>query len=386
MKNRFFLLGLIGLLFLAHNADAQTNYGGKAKASTITYNGAPFFPLGFYYYPKDLQQPDNKELDRLVAAGFNTVHLDIKDSASCLIFLDQCFKKGLKVILQFGIKTGPYHMGDVFFVSKYKNHPALLGWSVADDANNGYYTVDSIKQRHDYVKKEKPTLNTFISVYKNHEQGISLPPQNLLRSSDVICYEMYPIDNWGQLLGAFKKSDELLQVEKELSNLQQYNPGVFNKVLVAIPQLFSWASYSENKQALAPSAVELRNITYTGLINGAKGVLNYSLPAADSVWLQSKSIAKEINTLKDVFLFGERTKLIIAKDSWIIAAIWKYQNLTYLIVSNLHKTESQVINYHLPVAGRLANVFTTKEATIQYVDGYLRGSIPAKDVQVYVIK
>ena len=79
MKNRFSLLGLIGLLFLTHNADAQTNYGGKAKASTIKYNGAPFFPLGFYYYPKDLQQPDNKELDRLVAAGFNTVHLDIKD-------------------------------------------------------------------------------------------------------------------------------------------------------------------------------------------------------------------------------------------------------------------------------------------------------------------
>jgi hypothetical protein len=78
--------------------------------------------------------------------------------------------------------------------------------------------------------------------------------------------------------------------------------------------------------------------------------------------------------------------LIIERDSWITAAIWKYQKASYLIVSNLHKTESQSINYHLPVPGHLANVFNTKESTIQYVDGYLRGSIPAKDVQVYVIK
>jgi hypothetical protein len=398
-ENVCFLVVLIGSI-LCNHVFAQAKTKVKPNELCINFQGKPFFPIGFYYYPDSILDPDNKELDLIAKAGFNTLHIDIKDSSNCLLFFDQCHKKGLKIIAQFGNGFGTYSMGDVSFLSYYKNHPALLGWSIADDANNGKYVLDTISMRQNMIKTQKPNLPTFLSVYQNYEKGISLAPEDLLKTGDVLSFEMYPIDSWGLALGAFKKEEELLETERELTAFQDINFKKFNKILVAIPQTFTWASYSKNKEARLLEADELRNLTYTGIINGAKGVLNYTfgqkeivekeiptfkLTSAPNLWLESAAIAKELAQLKDVYLNGSRTKIDMGKDGWLRLSVWKYNKKTYIIVSNLHKTMSQNLDYKLPVSGKIENIFKERNASVSHEKGYLKGSIPPKQVQIYQI-
>jgi hypothetical protein len=177
MKQKKIISLVIALtLFCGDKIIAQSKKGNIKNEPCIKFNGKPFFPIGFYYYPDSFTDIDNKELDLLVKSGFNTIHIDVRDTSNCILFFDQCYKKGLKIVAQFGSKTGEHSMGDVSCLSVYKNHPVLLGWSIADDANNGHYSIDSTKMRHDSVKAARPELFTFLSVYENYEKGISFAP------------------------------------------------------------------------------------------------------------------------------------------------------------------------------------------------------------------
>jgi hypothetical protein len=402
MKRLYFKCSiLLFLLFFLYQSSVFSQSKSGVKEKNIQYKGKPFFPIGFYYYPDNMTDTDNTELDLLVKSGFNTIHIDIKDSSNAMPFLDQCQAKGLKVIAQFGHDFGKYSMGDVGFLEMYKNHPALLGWSIADDANNGKYVLDTIINRQKIVKASKPNLPTFLSVYKNHEKGISKKAEELLPTGDVLSYEIYTIDNWGQAMGAFTKNEELLQVDRELSIFQKANLGHFNKILVAIPQTFSWGFYSTNKEAKLPTPAELRSITYTGILNGAKGVLNYTfgqkaipeknipnfkLPMADDLWQESISIAKELNKLKSVYLYGKRKKIDLPVNPWLRMTQWKYKGKIYLIISNLHKTEAQEIYFGMRLEGPLKNVFKTRNASLKYRLGKIKGSVPAAEVQIYEVR
>ncbi len=397
MKNvNLYVLLIAAFIAFSNQSEAQQ----KTTEKCINYQGKAFFPIGFYYYPDSLLNPDDKELDLIVKAGFNTIHIDVKDSTNSLSFFDQCQRKGLKIIAQFGDGFGKFGMGDVSALPKYMNHPALLGWSIADDANNGKNDVNHIIERQKIVKSTKPDLQTFLSVYQNYEKGISLAPQELLETGDIVSFEMYPIDSWGQAMGAFTKDEELLETERELDAFQEVNFKKFNKILVAIPQTFTWASYSKDKKARLLDADELRNLTYTGIINGAKGVLNYTfgqkgIPDKDipnykmtftpNLWNEACATAQEINQLKDVYLNGIRSKISLGKDSWLRLAVWKYNRKTYLIVSNLHKTASQNLNYNIAVLGKIVNVFNRRNASVVLRGGFLQGNIPPKEVQIYQI-
>ena len=395
-KVNIYVLLVTILMAFSNQSEAQQ----KTTEKCITYQGKPFFPIGFYYYPDSLLNPDDKELDLIVKAGFNTIHIDVKDSTNSLVFFDQCQRKGLKIIAQFGDGFGKFGMGDVSALPIYMNHPALLGWSIADDANNGKNNIEHIIERQKIVKSTKPDLQTFLSVYQNYEKGISLAPQDFLGTGDIVSFEMYPIDSWGQALGAFTKDEELLETERELDAFQEVNFKKFNKILVAIPQTFSWASYTKDKKARLLDPDELRNITYTGMINGAKGVLNYTfgqkaIVAKDipnykmtftpKLWNEACAIAQEINQLKDVYLNGIRTKINLGKDSWLRVAKWEYNKKTYLIVSNLHKTASQNLNYNLISSGKITNLFKQRNASVALKGGFLQGIIPPKQVQIYQI-
>jgi hypothetical protein len=396
MKTPFFKLSVL-VLVLGFQVNLHAQY---SKEKNIKHNGKSFFPIGFYYYPDNVADTDNKELDLIAKSGFNTLHIDIKDSSNCSPFFDQCHAKGLKIFAQFGHDFGKFSMGDVGFLDMYKNHPALLGWSIADDANNGKNAIDTTAARQKIVKTKTPKLQTILSVYKNHEKGISYTAEEMLPYADIVAYEMYAIDNWGQAIGAFTKEEELLQVDRELSIFQKANLGKFNKILVAIPQTFSWASYSTNQGAKLPTPAELRSITYTGIMNGAKGILNYTfgqkaipekniptfkLPSADSLWLESTRIAKELDELKNVFLFGKRNKINLEKTPWLKMTRWNYKGKTYLIISNLHKTEAQKVDIRVPLNGNLKNVFKSRNSSLKYRLGRIKGSIPAAEVQIYKV-
>ena len=395
-KTNIYVLLITILIVFCNQSKAQP----KTTEKCINYQGKPFFPIGFYYYPDSLLNPDDKELDLIVKAGFNTIHIDVKDSTNSLSFFDQCQRKGLKIIAQFGDGFGKFGMGDVSALPMYMNHPALLGWSIADDANNGKNDIEIIRKRQEVIKSTKPDLQTFLSVYQNYEKGISLAPQEFLGTGDVISFEMYPIDSWGQAMGAFKKEEELLETERELDAFQAVNFKKFNKILVAIPQTFTWASYSKDKKARLLDADELRNLTYTGMINGAKGVLNYTfgqkgnvakdipnykMTSTPNLWNEACAIAQEINRLKDVYLHGIRSKINLEKDNWLRLAVWKYNKKTYLIISNLHKTSSQNLNYNLLTSGKITNIFKQRNASVALKGGFLKGNIPAKQVQIYQI-
>jgi hypothetical protein len=219
--------------------------------------------------------------------------------------------------------------------------------------------------------------------------------------------EMYPIDNpaeneFENEVNFFGKEEELLQNEKVCSEFQSANTK--NIPWFALVQAFNWANYPEGKhqnilKAAYPTPDELRNIVYAGLINGAKGVLYYEwhnpgeaingivynavykLFENNELWNEVRILNVELKILKDVYMSGDRTKLL-CDNEWITASYWTFKDAIYVIVANLHRTQAQPFSYAINVAGKLSNVFKYRKVTLSYAEGKLMGNIPARQIQV----
>jgi hypothetical protein len=54
-------------------------------------------------------------------------------------------------------------------------------------------------------------------------------------------------------------------------------------------------------------------------------------------------------------------------------------------MSNLHKTEAQKVDIRVLLNGNLKNVFKTRNSSLKYRLGKIKGSIPAAEVQIYKV-
>ena len=154
-------------------------------------DGKPFFPLGWF-------SPQEKDMPKLQKKGYNT----------CLIYgfgewrkgyMDTAQKYGLKVILY------PYSSGRTYrrlcaknparlsegelleiknLVSRWKNHPALLGWYMADEPSKA--PAEKFIEVYNLIREEDPyhpciMLNNHTSMIHKYEGA-----------ADVLMPDAYP--------------------------------------------------------------------------------------------------------------------------------------------------------------------------------------------------
>jgi beta-galactosidase/beta-glucuronidase len=152
-------LGFFLFSFGSHNQPISNISLNKAiPINAIKINGKSFFPLGFYHTSFQLElQKKIEALQDMAAVGFNTIHASCNDFNEYNIFLDEAYRLGVYVITEFK-GTEPLDV-----VAKFKDKPAVLGWSIADDVGD-HENSDQIWELHKKVKAIDPKHFTYISI------------------------------------------------------------------------------------------------------------------------------------------------------------------------------------------------------------------------------
>ena len=224
-------------------------------------------------------------------------------------------------------------------------------------------------------------------------RDVLMPAAAFFKCSDFIGWEMYPVANP-------KAADPTLKATETQMVLVSKAATRANCPYWILPQTFRWPG------SRVPTPAEYRNLCYVGLINGAKGVMPWSiyhmvdspavratkkaagkpaweewyLPDSKDLWTECGAVALELKALAPLLLDAKRTKLTDGGD--ITAAIWASETESAVIVANLSETESKPVSLTLS-KGDWKPAFANRPKGLAFVDGKLTGEIGKAEVHVY---
>ena len=356
------------------------------KDGTIAINGKSFFPLGIYHNSQN--SPDwsttgkrrLNDLQDIAKVGFNTIHPEVGGNyKSDELFLKEALRLGVYVLPNFSYNSR------AAIISKYKNNPAILGWDIADDVDHpsNKFTPAKIRKWHRETKQIDNNRLTYTSgSYLNKIEPF-------IYTSDIVGFQSYPIDNdpadKKPLRRGYYNYYSLLTAKLD-NNGNPSEPILDKRTIIANLQVFPW----KNKP---PNAHEVRNMTYSALINGVKGILYYTyfdekwdLPTQKDLWNGIKSLVPEINSLTPVLLNGALTKIDTKVDD-LYAGQWSYKNSAYVVVLNTNPDNSIQASIKLPTQfkGSAKPLFSERPKGMVYSNRQLTGMIRSGDVHVYKI-
>jgi len=340
---------------------------------TTLINNKPFFPFGFYHVSwKSTAQERRSALQDIAAAGFNTIHASATNLDDYGEFLDEAERLGVYVL------TEQNSIGLLNLINAFKQKLAVLGWSMADDVDNGKWSVDNLLKSYQQAKKADPNHITYVSGYSNKIKQFA-------NCSDVIARQSYPI-KW-------RKPEELAATYSDILDTREV-AAQFNRSTYANLQTYNWQSHSSKYDgAQAPTFQEVRNMTYQALLAGTKGILYYSyhdsswhLPDHPDLWDGVKSLVPEIKAISSFVLNGDFRK-IKAGENHILAGIWQSKKEALAVVINTSFDRNYEVVIELPINILQVNImFTEYPDSMSFKSGKLSGFIKPMEVQVYRLK
>ena len=158
-------------------------------------NGQDFFPVGFYgIHFSDTYDNRISCLNTISASGFNTVVLEDISTDNFRGLLERSAELGnVKVLVGLG-RESTQSETDIYIqnsVKAYKDKPAVLGWIVSDDADDGSHPISDLIHRNNLIKSIDPDHDTFLSLtgyYFNRRQD-----KGLYSDITSVGLQMYPI-------------------------------------------------------------------------------------------------------------------------------------------------------------------------------------------------
>lgn len=332
-------------------------------ALALRVNGQPYFPIGVYHVGiKDL--PKAREL------GFNCFQGWGSTPEQATENLDAAQQNDMMVLLELSSflrnRFRPEELGQM--IDRFKNHPALLTWYTIDEPNGDL--------QHDWAEQAFADIvarDPYHPIYL-----VMCAPGSFDRfggTTDILAVDPYPIP------GSVRMVTDWMQ--RAQSAVQGCKP------IWMIPQLHNWSAYRKQENGRAPTAAELRNMTYQSLVWGAKGVIYY--PWDDKVTgliyepeLMSSigALNAELAELGPQLLAAERTMLADGKDQPIIAACFQLPDRTLILAANLETKDAE---FALPIPGTTAeSLYNSVPATM--ADGTLKTSLPALGVGIWELR
>jgi hypothetical protein len=313
-------LGALALL-LATTLTAGATVATIAPDGTILLDGEPFFPIGIYHVSWIGDRNGEKtmpDLNLAADAGFNLMHPTIDNRASVEDLLDLAAQRGVRILAEIPLPA----IGPDGFVNKWKAHPAIIGWNIADDFNVPYtgpaynHPPAEVLALHQHVHAIDPDHLTYAS-------GGSYPGfriQEFVGAMDVMGFQSYP-------LGAGNHPDEYaLQENVDSFDWVCDQLAGTGQPFVANPQAYRWDG------SRYPTPREARNFLYAPLLRGARGIVWYAmwegadryLPnAAPALWADLRRSNAELHSLVPFLLHGTRTELVTG-DPRVHATSWRW--------------------------------------------------------------
>jgi hypothetical protein len=351
----------------------------------LLVDGEPFFPIGIIHVSWIGDEQGEKaipDLELVADAGFNLIQPTVDARPDMEDFFDVATARGVYVLAEI-----PYPpTGPAGFINLWKDHPAIIGWLIADDFNAPYsgpsynHPPAELQARHDEVKSLAPDHLTYAS-------GGSFPGFRIaefLGTMDVMGFQSYPI-------GAQNFPDEYaLQENVDSFDWVSGEIGASGQLFVANPQAYKWTG------SRYPTPREGRNLMYAPLLRGVKGILWYAMwegasrhlpTVAPALWADLKLQVAELKSLTPFLLHGTRTELATG-NARVHAARWEHENQVVVVVLSTHRTDTVAVSLDLPggVGGEAHALFPGRpESGLTVSGGDLAGDVGPEDVHAYVI-
>jgi hypothetical protein len=391
MKRTVVVILLGALVASSEGADGPPTRTTLRDDGVVLVNGVPFIPRGFYISTGHTGAIRTRCVELMAEAGFNAVHIEgpwHEDTT----FLDRAAELGVYVI------AGHTETEDKLWrVRKFKDHPAIIAWTIYDDANTKSDVPHLLKMNR-LIKEAAPAQLTYIPIGAQ-SRTVPMPADAFFDCSDVVGWEDYPI-------GRRSVADPTVRTgEVQMARVAAVASRLRRPVWV-LPQSFAWPGARE------PTPAEYRNLCFVGLANNAKGVMPWSiyykgddaaararkraendseiwdpwyLPDHPVLWDGCKAVAREIRALTPVLVDGRYAKLHAGPD--VSAACWRMPETLTVVVASLDSVRPVAVSVPLPEGtfDDPRSLFEGRPSGLKLVDSKLVGEIGPVDVHVYEI-
>ena len=360
------------------------------KDGALLVDGKPVMPYGFYISTGHTGDMRLKCVEQIGKIGGTVVHIQGPWDDDTR-FLDKAAELGLWVVAGHTETEAKLER-----VKKYKDHPAIIAWTLFDDANT-LSDVRHLTKMNKLVKEIVPHRLTYIPL-GTQSRDVLMPAGEFFECADFVGWEMYPVANPKAADPSLKATETQMALVAELA-------AKANRPYWILPQTFAWPG------SRVPTPAEYRNLCYAGLVNGAKGVMPWSiyhmvdspavrakkkaegkpaweewyLPDSKNLWAECGSIAAELKTLASYLLDAKRAKLTAGGD--VTASVWFTGTDALVVLANLSEKDAKSVSIPLPkgLTGELQPVFRDRPAGLKVVDGKLTGEIGKAEIHVYRI-
>ncbi len=385
MRMRFGAVATMVAIALLTCGTARATVATVGSNGTVLLDGEPFFPIGIVHVSWIGDRNGEKTTPDLILAadaGFNLFHPTVDNRPSMEGMFDVAEARGMRIIAEIPLPaTGP----DAF-VNRWKDHPAIIAWNVADDFNTPYtgpaynHPPAEVQALHEHIHDLAPDDVTFGS-------GGSYPGfriQEFVGTMDVMGFQSYP-------LGAQNNPDEYaLQENVDSFDWVRDQLAGTGQSWLATPQAYRWDG------GRYPTPREARNFLHAALIRGANGILWYAMwegadrhlpTVAPALWSDLRRQNAEVQSLVAFLLHGTRTELVTG-DPRVHATSWQLANQVAVVVLSTLRTGTRSVDLDLPagVDGVAHALFPDRpEGGMTVAGGDLVGTIGPEEVHAYVL-
>jgi hypothetical protein len=387
IEARIILSSKTGLIYSAKTKLIILSYKpNEVKTDRLTggliVNRRQFFPFGFYCYsPVYPTMPEEEAVK-----GFNMISPYQKILPATVnerkAYMDRCAELGMKVHYNLLSVSGGGGVGSkievisdeekkrllIEEIKRFRDHPALLGWYVADEPNGYGISPEKMEEIYRIVRENDPWHPVSIVF-----MAPFLSSKKYVNAMDIVMADPYPVPQMpvsvvGETAG---------QLKSEFAG---------TKAVWIAAQAFGGGEIWGRE----PTHQEIRSMTWQSIIRGATGIqyfvhqgLNY-FPKSTSTWSECGRIALEVAELTP-WLLSDEVPLTVQSNSQNILVSSRMHNgqLIVMAVNKVNQPVSTVISIRGINNGKAIVLFENR--TINFNGGLISDQLAAYGSQVYLI-
>ena len=308
------------------------------KYNRTIVDGKPFFPLGMYW-----GQINATDLAVYTNGPFNCLMPYKRPDAAQM---DMCEAVGVKVMFPVSgwwqelSKATPEHKAEILDkyiygpVRRFKDHPALLAWYLADEVKGQYSGL--LVERNEGVHAIDGDHPTWIVI----DDPAQVRP--FARGYDVIGMDPYPIGNRGNGRTGIGLAADWAQAAQR---------GMYGfRSMWQVPQAFDWGYYrpteTNNPAVRLPTLAEMKSMTWQAIAAGANGIVYYSFfdllkrdkwpkERIEGGWANVCKVAREVKAKEAVLLSLPGPDAMCASKSVVCRTWCTESGEVHLLVCNV---------------------------------------------------
>jgi len=239
---------------------------------TLLKDGEPFFPIGLYWLRSEI-------LGEVKRLHFNAGDYYYKlQAGEIAALMDEAAREDVGILLELSDfirrRDVPDYSGIEALVERYRRHPALLAWYLIDEPAETGVSPQYTEAVYERIRALDPYHPIYLVNNRPHLYAAHID------ASDILGINVYPIPNY-----------PITRVRDYMQEAHWTSRG--RKPVWLVAQAFGGVEHWPR----APTPVELRNMVYQGLVQGASGVMFYRYCQEEERHIQSPALWREMRTL-----------------------------------------------------------------------------------------